>query len=485
MMIAVAVGDRIALDLRTRGRRSTRRGSARRRAPRRGSARAPPRRARPRRPRGRPAASTRAIRRRFGVRAWASSTRMLRPVPAGQRSEDSNDRPDRQTSRRSASTSRCICSISASAESKRRSPRIRSMNSQPQLAAVEVAVEVEQERLDEQPAAGDERRAHADRDRRRPLPHARDGRAAGVDAVVGDRERRVRDEVGGREAERAAALVAVGDDPAHPERRAQQPRGLGDRAGGDQPADVRRGDDLAVDLDHLDDPRRRTRPARAAAPRRPARGGRSGSSRRPRPSVAPSRSISSWSMNSCGVCACERAVERDHDQLVDAERGDQVGLLLERGQQLRRRLGRDHGARVRLEGQHAVGAADDLAVAGVHAVELAHREPARPRASRRGARSCSSAAEAYDGLERGAAAWLGEGDQAVLVAQAARCPWRGPGTATPWAALLGRVAARARRPAGTRARRRGRSGAPRRRRRRRSRRCACAAARRSRRRRGP
>ena len=30
------------------------------------------------------------------------------------------------------------------------------------------------------------------------------------------------------------------------------------------------------------------------------------------------------------------AVERDHDQLVDAERRDQVGLLLERGQELRR-----------------------------------------------------------------------------------------------------------------------------------------------------
>ena len=48
--------------------------------------------------------------------------------------------------------------------------------------------------------------------------------------------------------------------------------------------------------------------------------------------------------------------------------------------------GADHRARVRLEGEHGVGAADDLAVAEVHAVELAHREIARTLRSRRGAR---------------------------------------------------------------------------------------------------
>src|SRR4051794_20661327 len=56
---------------------------------------------------------------------------------------------------------------------------------QPQLEAVQVALEVEDERLDEQPAAGDEGRAHADRDGRRPLPHARHRGPARVDAVVG------------------------------------------------------------------------------------------------------------------------------------------------------------------------------------------------------------------------------------------------------------------------------------------------------------
>src|SRR6185436_7105821 len=44
---------------------------------------------------------------------------------------------------------------------------------QPQLPPVQIALVVEDEGLDEQAAAGDERRAHADRDRRRPLPHAR------------------------------------------------------------------------------------------------------------------------------------------------------------------------------------------------------------------------------------------------------------------------------------------------------------------------
>ena len=82
----------------------------------------------------------------------------------------------------------------------------------------------------------------------------------------------------------------------------------------------------------------------------------------------------------------ERAVERDHHQLAHAEAGDQVGLDVERGQQLRRGVGRDDLARVRLEGEHGVGAADHLAVAEVDAVELADRDVARRGARRRGAR---------------------------------------------------------------------------------------------------
>ena len=94
---------------------------------------------------------------------------------------------------------------------------------------------------------------------------------------------------------------------------------------------------------------------------------------------APSRSTSTWSMNSCARLGGERAVERDHDELA-RRRAPAIrsALAVERGQQLRRGVGRDHRARVRLEGQHGVGAADHLAVAEVHAVELAHRELARP-----------------------------------------------------------------------------------------------------------
>ena len=108
-------------------------------------------------------------------------------------------------------------------------------------------------------------------------------------------------------------------------------------AGRHQAADVRRGHDLAVELDQLDDARlervlggqQRRVAARACC--------RSGSSRRPTRARASRRATSTWSMNSCAVCGGERAVERDHDQLLDAERGDQVRLLLERREQLRRR----------------------------------------------------------------------------------------------------------------------------------------------------
>ncbi len=72
----------------------------------------------------------------------------------------------------------------------------------------------------------------------------------------------------------------------------------------------------------------------------------------------------------------EVGVEGDHDQLLHAERGDQLGLARERGQQLGRVLRRDHRHGMRVEGEHAVGAADHLAMAEVHAVEGAHRDAA-------------------------------------------------------------------------------------------------------------
>ena len=151
---------------------------------------------------------------------------------------------------------------------------------------------------------------------------------------------RVGHEVGGREAERAAALVAV----LRRSRASRTARRAAARPSATAPVgDQRRG------CASRRRSRRRPRPSPPRASRtRPgrcssvgvaaARGGRSGSSRRPTRSVAPSRATSSWSMKSCAGLRHPLAVERDHDQLLDAERGDQVGLLVERRQQLRGRL---------------------------------------------------------------------------------------------------------------------------------------------------
>src|SRR3954453_10550496 len=92
---------------------------------------------------------------------------------------------------------------------------------QPQLAAVEVALEPEQERLGEHAVAGDERGAHADargRRPRRPRAVELDRRPARVDAERRAHERGVGHEVGGGIAERAAAHVPVHHGSAHGER---------------------------------------------------------------------------------------------------------------------------------------------------------------------------------------------------------------------------------------------------------------------------
>ena len=150
-------------------------------------------------------------------------------------------------------------------------------------------------------------------------------------------------------------------------------------AGRDQPADVRRGDDLAVDLDQLAPPASSNalcvaQQRRVAA----ARGCRSGSSRRPTPT-------SRRAARQLVVDELLRrlrhplAVERDHDQLVDAER---------------RRSGRPSARAWSAAWARTAGATtvrgcgskvstlsaprDHLAVADVHAVELAHRQAARP-----------------------------------------------------------------------------------------------------------
>ena len=262
-------------------------------------------------------------------------------------------------------------------------------------------------------------------------------RAAGVDAVVGDRERG------------SGTRLAVGKPSVRPRLSpwATMPRiwngAPRKRAGLARRRRPRPGRGCASRRRS----RRRPRPARttrvsnavlgrAAASASPWRGGRSGSSRRPRPARAPSRSTSTWSMNSCAVCAANDAVERDHDQLArrraPAIRSAFCSSVVS---SFGADVGRDDRARVRLEGQHGVGAADHLAVADVHAVELAHGEVAR-----RGARvgepgDVHLAAEAYDGLERAVRRAARRGRSGRPRRAAGRCPSaRRRATATPWAA---------------------------------------------------
>ena len=92
-------------------------------------------------------------------------------------------------------------------------------------------------------------------------------RARGVDAVAGLDQRLVGHEVRGREAELAAASVAGDDLAAHRERRAEEARRDVDLAGQHEPADVRGGDDLALDLDERHDARLEARRRRRSSSR--------------------------------------------------------------------------------------------------------------------------------------------------------------------------------------------------------------------------
>ena len=179
--------------------------------------------------------------------------------------------------------------------------------------------------------------------------------------------------------ERAAALVAVHDLAAQLEGRAEEARCQLDLA--------RRATSARMWLEETISPSTSTSGTTRVS-KRPSAASISGSpaARCPKRKFSPtetcvacSRSTRMWSMNSCGVWCGEAVVERDHDELVDAERGDQLGLGVEAGQQLRRRLGPDDLQRVRLEREHRVAAADHLAVAEVDAVEFADRDPTGAR----------------------------------------------------------------------------------------------------------
>ena len=199
-----------------------------------------------------------------------------------------------------------------------------------------------------------------------------------VDAVAGRHERRVGHDVRRRVAELAAALVAVRDLAGERERLAEQVPGVLDRAAQHEPADVARRDDLAVDLEQLDDPRleapvgaqqlgvalRLVAEAEVLADRDVRRAER-----------ADEHVVDELLRAARG----ELAVERDDDELLDAERRDELRLALQVGEQARRGARLHDGGRMRLERQDGVGARDDLAVAEVHAVERPDRDAPRAR----------------------------------------------------------------------------------------------------------
>ena len=130
-----------------------------------------------------------------------------------------------------------------------------------------------------------------------------------------------------------------------------------DVAGRDQRADPGRGDGLAVHLDQRHD--------RVSNSSREASISGSPFALAPKRKFSPTETCLAPSFSTrilldelLGGDLRELLVERDHDQLLDAEAVDHVALDLERHDQLRRRLRVDHLERVRLEGEHGVGVVD-------------------------------------------------------------------------------------------------------------------------------
>ena len=106
------------------------------------------------------------------------------------------------------------------------------------VLAIEVAIEVDEVCLDEEETVlVVERGATTDVDRGRMRQPVGAHVPAGVHAVAGEGNRSWDREVGGREADRSAAGVAVFDDTSHLVRPAQEPIGGIDVAGAYEPAD--------------------------------------------------------------------------------------------------------------------------------------------------------------------------------------------------------------------------------------------------------
>ena len=161
-------------------------------------------------------------------------------------------------------------------------------------------------------------------------------------------------------------------------REAEEAIGLLDVAGDDQTANVRRGDDLPVGLHELGNAHVKTA---ALAQQRDVTLGPMAEAevlpdRHLRRAELPDEHIVDERVRRLGR---ELGIERDHHELLDAEPGDDVLLDRQRCDQLRRGIRRDHGTRVRLEGEDRVGVADNRTVAEMHAVELADGDVAWAR----------------------------------------------------------------------------------------------------------
>jgi hypothetical protein len=268
----------------------------------------------------------------------------------------------------------------------------------------------------------------------------------------------------------------VGDLADDREGSAEQLVGVLDGAAQHEPADVAGGHDLAVDLEQVDDARLE---ARVGAQQLLVAGRLVAEAE-----VLPHADVLGLQRptrtSSMKLCALRRRTprRRDDDELLDAELARQLGPCARAWSAGAARRPGDDGRGVRLEGDDGVGAADDLAVAEVDAVEGADGDPAR-RGSHLGSGSPSSA-EPYDGLQQAVLAGLGDGHRAVGVGQQdVLAPSASPAIACPWPARHAASASTSTRGRKASACSSGSDALRDRRPRRRTARCACAAAPRS------
>ena len=273
-----------------------------------------------------------------------------------------------------------ICSTSASTLSKRRSPRSRSQELEAQLLRRRGRRRSRAGTPRQLAAAGLERRAHADVDRGRAQspPSARRGRRRRRGRA---RRSRVGDEVGGREARACARACRR----APPRRRRRTARRAAASACCTRPPATRPRMWLEETISPSTSSSGTTRVSKRSSAREQSR--RRPGARWPKRKFSPTETCVAPSAldehvvdEVLGAARGEVAVERDRrraprrpsDAISSALRSSVVSSL-------GGVPGRDDRQRMRIERDDGVGAADDLAVAEVHAVERADGHAPRAR----------------------------------------------------------------------------------------------------------